>query len=37
MNTPILKATKGKNVKSFYNESEYELWKQKIMEEKDGR
>ena len=28
MNTPILKATKGKNVKSFYNESEYELWKQ---------
>ena len=28
MNTPILKATKGKKVKSFYNDSEYEKWKQ---------
>ena len=28
MNTPILKATKGKRVKSFYNESEYNQWKQ---------
>jgi len=27
MNTPILKATKGKKVKSFYNESDYEKWK----------
>ena len=27
MNTPILKATKGKKVKSFYNDSEYEKWK----------
>ena len=27
MNTPILKATKGKKVKSFYNESEYNKWK----------
>ena len=29
MNTPILKATKGKKVKSFYNESDYEKWKAK--------
>ena len=29
MNTPILKATKGKRVKSFYNESAYIKWKQK--------
>ena len=28
MNTPILKATKGKRVKSFYNDSEYNQWKQ---------
>ena len=28
MNTPILKATKGKKVKSFYNESDYEKWKE---------
>ena len=28
MNTPILKATKGKKVKSFYNESDYLQWKQ---------
>ncbi len=29
MNTPILKATKGKKVKSFYNDSDYEKWKNK--------
>ena len=29
MNTPILKATKGKNVVCFYNENEYEIWKSK--------
>ena len=29
MNTPILKATKGKKVKSFYNDSDYEKWKEK--------
>ena len=28
MNTPILKAKKGKREKSFYNEAEYSLWKQ---------
>lgn len=28
MNTPILKATKGKRVKSFYNESDYLEWKE---------
>ena len=27
MNTPILKAKKGKQEKVFYNEGEYELWK----------
>lgn len=27
MNTPILKATKGKTVLSFYNDKEYEDWK----------
>jgi len=27
MNTPILKATKGSKVLSFYNESDYESWK----------
>lgn len=27
MNTPILKATKGKEVVSFYNENEYQEWK----------
>ena len=27
MNTPILKATKGKECKIFYNDGEYELWK----------
>ena len=28
MNTPILKVTKGKRVKAFYNENSYEIWKQ---------
>ena len=28
MNTPILKATKGKVVKEFYNNGEYEQWKE---------
>ena len=28
MNTPIIKATKGKKVKSFYNEADYKAWKQ---------
>ena len=28
MNTPILKATKGKNTINFYNEDEYNKWKQ---------
>lgn len=28
MNTPILKATKGHNSLTFYNEGEYEEWKQ---------
>jgi len=28
MNTPIIKATKGKSEKSFYNEKQYEDWKQ---------
>jgi DNA topoisomerase II len=28
MNTPILKATKGKTVIQFYNEGEFNLWKQ---------
>ena len=27
MNTPILKATKGKSVRVFYNDGEYEQWK----------
>jgi DNA topoisomerase II len=27
MNTPIIKATKGKNVKQFYNENAYHKWK----------
>jgi len=30
MNTPILKATKGSNSLSFYNEGEYEKWKESI-------
>ena len=29
MNTPILKARKGKKEKQFYNEAEYEKWKKK--------
>ena len=28
MNTPILKATKGKQTKSFYSESAYQNWKE---------
>lgn len=28
MNTPIVKASKGKQVKNFYNESEYNKWKE---------
>ena len=32
MNTPILKATKGSNVLSFYNESDYESWKSEGLE-----
>lgn len=31
MNTPILKARKGKNTHVFYNEGEYELWKETIL------
>tara|TARA_B100000900_G_scaffold415776_1_gene447148 strand:+ start:3363 stop:6776 length:3414 start_codon:yes stop_codon:yes gene_type:complete len=27
MNTPILKASKGKEIKDFYNNGEYEIWK----------
>ena len=30
MNTPILKATKGKEIMQFYNNGEFELWKQTI-------
>ena len=37
MNTPILKASKGKKEISFYNENDYEKWKTKIMMEKDGK
>tara|TARA_B100000795_G_scaffold269744_1_gene260173 strand:+ start:1653 stop:5099 length:3447 start_codon:yes stop_codon:yes gene_type:complete len=29
MNTPIMKARKGKKEKQFYNEAEYEIWKKK--------
>ena len=36
MNTPILKATKGKRVLNFYNESKYKEWKKLIIMEKDG-
>jgi DNA topoisomerase-2 len=32
MNTPILKATKGSKVLSFYNESDYESWKEEGLE-----
>lgn len=28
MNTPIIKATKGKSEKTFYNEKQYETWKE---------
>ena len=34
MNTPILKAKKGKKEQQFYNEAEYELWKK---ENNDGK
>jgi DNA topoisomerase-2 len=30
MNTPILKATKGKEIKEFYNNGEYEEWKSNV-------
>ena len=36
MNTPILKATKGRKTVSFYNESKYNEWKAQNMMEKDG-
>ena len=32
MNTPILRATRGKEVLSFYHEGEYETWKQTVGE-----
>jgi DNA topoisomerase-2 len=32
MNTPILKATKGSKVLSFYNEADYESWKSEGLE-----
>jgi DNA topoisomerase-2 len=34
MNTPILKATKGSNILSFYNEGEYDAWKHENSEGK---
>ena len=34
MNTPILKATRGKKVKEFYNESKYNQWK---LENNNGK
>ena len=34
MNTPILKATKGQQQMLFYNENDYEQWKEKTMEGK---
>ena len=30
MNTPILKAKKGNEIKIFYNESDYETWKSSV-------
>jgi DNA topoisomerase-2 len=30
MNTPILKATKGTQVRSFYNQGEYDNWKEEL-------
>lgn len=30
MATPIVKATKGKEVKSFYNTVEYEAWRKTV-------
>jgi len=35
MNTPILRATKGKSTLSFYNEGEYEAWKSGLGAESD--
>ena len=37
MNTPILKATKGKKVKSFSTIVNTKSGRRKIMEERDGR
>ena len=34
MNTPILRATKGKEVKLFYNDGQYNSWKQDENEQK---
>ena len=31
MNTPILRATKGKNTKLFYNDGEYNDWKESLI------
>ena len=36
MNTPILRAKKGAQVVMFYNEGEYQLWKQKMGGNSDG-
>jgi DNA topoisomerase-2 len=36
MNTPILRAKKGAQVVVFYNEGEYQLWKQKMGGNCDG-
>lgn len=33
MNTPILRATRGKQTLSFYHEGEYETWKEEIGED----
>ena len=33
MNTPILKATKGNQTKVFYNEGEYNAWKEQMQQE----
>ena len=34
MNTPILRATKGKDIRVFYNEGEYQNWLKTFSEEK---
>lgn len=36
MNTPILKATKNKKVLEFYNDGEYDAWKEKMGETSKG-